>query len=283
MKKLKKLSKKVIILIVCACIIASILICALGLQIAFLISDQIECWHPDYEQTDISPILEKEQLDDGDYATLYAQTGLTKAGIDRCLKRGEDGIRRILAIQTCYFTEHKVVNDLYAPYICTDFIEDRATACYLENGDILVTSSTHISSWRMGHAGLVTDAMFNGVLQASAYGNTSEIGTLGDFTERVNFILLSPKVDKDVKEQVATYANENLLGKTYDATAGVFTSKNSVEKTQCSHIVWYAYKQFGIDIDCNGGKVVTPRNIANSTELEVVQVFGFNPQTLWKY
>jgi uncharacterized protein YycO len=283
MKKIKKLSKRAILVVVCACIVASILIAALGLQIAFMISDTIECWHPDYEQVDISQILEKSELSDEDYATLYAQTGLTQIGIDRCLSHGSNGKKRILAIQKDFFTAHTVRNDFYAPYVCTDFIDGEMTACYLENGDILVSASTHVSSWRIGHAGLVTDSSFNEVLQASAYGETSAVGSLADFTDRVNFMIFSPKADTETKNNVAQYAKENLLGKTYDVTVGVLTDKDNVEKTQCSHIIWYAYKQFGIDIDCDGGKVVTPRNIANSTELELVQVFGFDIQKLWKY
>ena len=35
-------------------------------------------------------------------------------------------------------------------------------------------------------------------------------------------------------------------------------------------------EQFGIDIDGNGGKVVSPWNIANSDKLELVQSFGFD-------
>ena len=46
--------------------------------------------------------------------------------------------------------------------------------------------------------------------------------------------------------------------------------------------MWYAYNAFGVDLDSNGGLVVTPRNIANSPLVEVVQVFGIDPVKLWK-
>ena len=77
-------------------------------------------------------------------------------------------------------------------------------------------------------------------------------------------------------------ANE-LLGITYDPTVGVLSRKYNEEigATQCAHIFWYAFYKHGYDIDSNGGAVVTPKDIANSEYFEVVQVSGFNPQTLW--
>ena len=51
--------------------------------------------------------------------------------------------------------------------------------------------------------------------------------------------------------------------------------------TQCAHLVWYAYKNFGIDLDCNGGCVVKPQDMANSPYMQVVQIYGFDPEKLW--
>ena len=277
----RKLSKKIIVAIVCAAVIASILLSCLGLQIAFTVADGIKCWRPDYEQLSEEELM--QLIDNEDYDELYKQTGLTEIGIKRALANGESGKQRILQIQQDFFAEHEVENDFFAPIICTDFIEEKVANIYLEEGDILVTSSTHLSGFRIGHAGLVTNASRGEVIQASAYGSTSDIGTVGDFTDRVNFMILSVKgADNDTKKKVAKYAEENLQGKSYDVTAGVFTKKNSCERTQCAHLVWYAYKQFGFDIDGNRGLVVTPRNIANSPDIEVVQVFGFDPVKLWK-
>lgn len=277
----RKLSKKIIAAIVCAAVIASILLSCLGLQIAFTVADGIKCWRPDY-----APLSEEELIqliDNEDYDELYKQTGLTEIGIKRALAKGADGIALIKKIQEDFFAKHEVENDFFAPIICTDFIGESVANIYLEDGDILVTSSTHLSGFRIGHAGLVTNASKGEVIQASAYGSTSDIGTIGDFTDRVNFMVLSVKnADNDTKKKVAKYAEENLQGKSYDVTAGVFTKKNSCERTQCAHLVWYAYKQFGIDIDGNRGLVVTPRNIANSPDIEVVQVFGFDPVKLWR-
>ena len=278
----KKLSRRIIALIVCLSIIGAILLTCLGLQIAFTVADGIKCWRPDYEK--LSEAEMRQLIENEDYDGLYKQTGLTEIGIKRALEKGENGIKRILEIQKDFFEEHKVENDFFAPFVCTDYIEKQVTNIYLENGDILVTSSTHLSGWRMGHAGLVTNASFSQVLQANAIGSSSSMGKVEDFTTRVNFMILSPKkADKDTKEKVAKSAAQNLQGKTYDPTAGVFSSKKKCNKTQCAHIVWYAYKEYaGIDIDGNGGPIVTPQNIANSPEMELVQVFGFDINKLWR-
>lgn len=281
-QRVKKLSKKVIFFIVLAAIIGTILLTCLGLQIAFIVADTLECWQPDYEKQDITPLLEKETLTEEDYATLYAQTGLTQTGIDRCLKKGSAGVARILAIQDDYFTVHEVTNVLYCPYVCTDFVEKYITNCYLEDGDILVTSSTHISGWRLGHAGLVTDGANGKVIQANAYGIDSYIGTVRDFTNRINFIILSPKMDADLKSEIAAYAAKNLTGLPYNALTGIFTNKTQISATQCAHLVWYSYYLCGYDLDSNGGGLVTPQDLANSPYVEVVQVFGFDPVSLWR-
>lgn len=284
MKKVKKLTKKAIIFIVIGAIIGAILIAALGFHIAFLVADTIEVWTPSYDKTDISLILEKEELTDEDYGVLYEQTGLTKIGVDRALKKGAAGKQKILEIQDDYFEKYEVLNDLFAPYVCTDRLDGGKSVAntYLENGDIIVTSSTHISGVRIGHSGLVTSAQYNRVLQAMAYGTPTFEGKIGDFTTRVNFMILSPKADEETRESVVEYALENFKGVSYSGFIGVFTKKDTMEKTQCAHMIWQSYKHFGIDLDYNGGLLIMPRDIANSPEVELVQVFGFDPVKLWK-
>ena len=283
-EKRKKLPKRIIALIVFGAIIISLASAYGFMELAFMLADRIACWRPDYGKVEIGGILEKNELSDEDYKILYSQTGLTKAGIDRCRSRGLDGRLRVERVQKDYFAEHTVTNAKFAPLVCTDRIEGYIQHVYLEPGDILVTSATHLTGWRIGHAGLVTSTNGN-ILQANAIGDKSTIASVTDFTSRVNFMIFTVKdefADEKVKNEVATYAKENLLGKVYDPTAGVLSDKNKVDRTQCAHIVWYAWKQFGIDLDCNGGPVVTPKNIANSDKLELLQVFGFDPQTLWK-
>lgn len=284
MKKVKKLTKLTIFWIVAGAIIGSILLVALGFEIAFLIADKIEVWSPDYDKVAISEILDKDELSDEDYDILYAQTGLTKIGIDRALSHGTAGKQKILDVQNEYFGEHTVFNDKFAPFVCTDRLDGnkKITNIYLENGDIVVTSSTHISGFRIGHSGLVTNGPLGSVLQAMAYGTPTFVGKIGDFTSRVNFMILSPKADAKTRKDVVDFALENYKGVAYSGVIGIFSPKDTTEKTQCAHMIWQSYKNFGIDLDYNGGLLITPRDIANSPEVELVQVFGFDPVNLWK-
>lgn len=282
-KDKKTVSKRILALILCACVVGCILIAAGILQIAFLIADGVQLWRPDYAmltETEMRALLGKEELSDGDYKVLYEQTGLTKIGIDRALAKGAAGVRRVLNIQQNYFKDFAVINDKFAPYVCTDRIDGAAQAIYLENGDVVVTSSTHISCYRMGHAGLVTDGESGGVLEAMAYGTPTFIGNIADFTGRITFMIFSPKTDRQTKEEVVSFA-KTLVGTPYNALTGITTDKNDIKQTQCAHIVWYAYRQYGIDLDYDGGLMVTPYDLAKSPEMELVQVFGFHPETLW--
>lgn len=281
MQKVKKLSKKIIFLIVFACIVGTIALTALGLAIGFWVADADECWTPDYEMVDIEAVLDKQTLTDEDYALLYAQTGLTRIGIDRALARPVVGKTRILKIQEDYFKPRVVSGSVFGPFVCTDYVDGRMTGIFLENGDIVVTSSTHLSGWRMGHAGLVTNGANNEILQSGVLGETSTVGFMSDFSDRINFMVLTPKVEPELKKEVAAWALENLRGIEFSPFTGFFSDKQKTTKTHCSHLVWYAYNHFGIDLDSNGGPLVASRDIFRSPYVDVVQVFGFDPEKLW--
>lgn len=237
-----------------------------------------------YADTDLSSILSKEHLTDADYELIYRCTGLTRAGVERCLAQGEEGKDRILQVQQSFCASYDVRHTQFGFFCVNDYL-DRGIAvatAFLENGDILVTPSVRLSGATMGHAGLVTDAEQGHVLQAIAYGWPSGIVSVREFTRRPAFMILSPHTDAATKEAVAAYAAEELVGIPYDITAGVLSDKNSCNSTQCAHIIWYAYAQFGLDIDGDGGLVVTPHDLAVSLQLEVVQVYGFDLDELWQ-
>ncbi|MCD8295680.1 MAG: hypothetical protein LUE27_10655 [Clostridia bacterium] len=285
--KKRRLTKRAIALIVVGCFIFVILAALFVGWITFLhVDNTAYVWHPDYEQVDIEPILSKavtdhEELTDEDYETLYEQTGVTKIGVDRALEYGASGITKLKTIQTNYFTQHTVEHDKFdVPLVCTDFLEDvgYVTNIYLEPGDIFVSSSTHIMGWKMGHCGIVTKS--GRVMQAMAYGTPTYEGSVSYFTSRINFMILRPKADDSVCEAAADTALD-CKGVDYNALVGIFSKKNSMKHgTQCAHLVWYSYMQQGIDLDPNGGCLVLPKDIASSPNVELVQVFGFDPVTL---
>ena len=277
-----KAQKTKIALKIVAVIFAVLLIFIFTCWILYIISDKnIVRFRPDYEMADISAVLEKDNLTKEDYSFLYEQTGLTEIGIQRALNRGEVGKKRILKIQEEFFTEYKVINSEFDPFMCTDYIDRYTTNIYLEDGDIIVSASTHLSCMRIGHAGLVTDGDNNEVLQAVAYGEPSEIGFMTDFTDRVNYMVLRPKFSEEVRKSVAEYAEKNLCGIKYSAFVGSF-NKKSAKKTQCAHIVWFAYAKCGYNLLKKNTTLVLPYDLANSDMVEVVQVSGFNPYTLWE-
>ena len=83
---------------------------------------------------------------------------------------------------------------------------------------------------------------------------------------------------------MALRAKEELVGIPYSIAAGVLSPKyaEQLQSTQCAHIVWYAYQKYAnIDLDANGGWVVTPQDIFLSDQVEVVQYYGFDPDKLW--
>ena len=51
--------------------------------------------------------------------------------------------------------------------------------------------------------------------------------------------------------------------------------------TSCAHLVWEAYQSTGLDLDSDGGKIVTVKDLANSEYLDVVQVYGVDPEEIW--
>lgn len=259
-----------------AIIVVVIILACLFLQIGTWSTHKEEGnFVPDYEKADITALLDKDKLGRDDYDLLYRQTGLTEIGIERELKRGEEGKRKIEEIQDAFFTPREMIRQHVAAWMCIDVIRG------VETGDIIVSASTHISSLRIGHAGLVVDGEKGEVLQATAYGQDTLIGHVTDFTSRINFIVLRPKASEEIKQKVAAYAKENLVGIPYDAFAGVITHKDAIPRTQCAHVVWYAYKQFGVDLANQNKLMILPYDLAGSDAVEVVQTFGFDPVKKW--
>lgn len=240
-------------------------------------------WKPDYAQTDIAPILEKSELSEEDYRTLYRQTGLTALGIDD-LRAEADGKETILEIQHYFFNGGHRAGYYASPIMYMDQTSTFATLSTLKDGDVLVTATTVVSWWRFGHAALVVDGENDLILESIGVGSESQYNNASVFTDLVNFMILRPKADAETKAQVVEYARENLVDLPYRATIGILSKKEQdvLRGTQCAHLVWHAYKRFGIDLDSNGGGLVIPQDIANSENVEIVQVFGFDPDRLWK-
>ena len=236
---------------------------------------------PDYEQVDLLPILDKETLTDADYEVLYRQTGLTKLGVDGLLENGETD--RILKIQQYFFKKQEIYVERFNPYTYFEEINDSIPMAKLEVGDIMVTANVRVSWFRYGHAALVVDPDEGIVLESISPGTTSTFNSVRDFSDDATFMILRPKVDMETKVKMVEYATANLLDLPYRFTLGIFYKKfpETLRVSQCAHLVWYAYKKFGYDLDSNGGGVVKPPDMVRSEHVEVVQAYGFDLDSLW--
>ncbi|MBO5212449.1 MAG: hypothetical protein J6B60_02810 [Clostridia bacterium] len=284
--KIKKIIKKAFL-----CTLVGLLVLAIAVLSFFKIGFELN----DYErytpsintklsEAEMRSILQKGILTHNDYNTLYYQTGLTEIGIDSVLETG--GVDAVLKFQKAYFTSYGIEHDYFAPFCDYMRIDDDSPSgemVELQNGDIIISSSTVFSCWDVGHCAFVIDAEKGRVLEAVGIGKNSTTNFAGYLRNRPDYIVLRPNIDKDTVDKIVNYAKENLIGIPYDPTVGVLTRKYNTEipQTQCAHIIWYAFMQFGYDIDSNGGMVVSPKNIVHSQYFDVVQVFGFDPDTLW--
>lgn len=237
---------------------------------------------PSYPKEDLSAVLEKEEWSEEDLDFLYHQTGLTKPA----LLSFKDRKKELLPFQESFFYPCEIAHEPAAFTSPHDFVTDfTAKMAPLENGDVLVTSSCHTFGWRNGHAAIVVDAEHHKVVESNSPGMPSSYGPTGWFAEAPNFLVLRLKdVSKEKRAEIARYAEENLIAVPYSLTVGIFTKKDmkdEIKATNCSHLVWQAYKHFGYDIDSDGGAICTSKDIANYSGFELIQVYGFDPDRLW--
>ena len=236
---------------------------------------------PDYEKQNLVPILAKESLTDEDYEILYRQTGLTRLGIDGFLQKKRPD--KIIEIQTAFFKKQTVYTEFFNIFTYTEEIHDMIPMAVLEPGDILVTSTTRVSWLRYGHSALIVDGESMEVVESISPGTSSMFNSATDFARLANFMVLRPKVDKEIKAEIVEFAKTELVGLPYRFTLGIFYKKfpENIRVSQCAHLVWYAYKKFGYDLDSTGGGVVKPQDMLLSDHVEVVQAYGFDLDDLW--
>lgn len=216
---------------------------------------------------------------------LAQQTGLSEKTIVKMLQenRGAELIR----LQEIYYAPITIESLQTTPITVSEWLaEEPITGCQgmplvdVQNGDILITKNSRFLGWRNGHAGLVVDAEKGLVLEALMLGSPSKLCSIKRWEKYPSFQVLRLKEETSLAAKVATYAAENLVNIPYHLLADVLKSPKADELaiptgTHCAHLVWYAYKQFGMDLDSDGGIIVTPEDIRNSPYLEVVQSYGY--------
>lgn len=143
----------------------------------------------------------------------------------------------------------------------------------IQNGDILVTDSTYCFCFRHGHAALVVDAERGITLEAFGIGTSSEYAGLQQWRRYPHLLVLRLKAPAEVRQAIADYAKERLVGVPYRLVTGMVDDKDMDGEywgTQCAHLVWAAYAAYGYDIDGDGGWLVNPEDFVKSDLLQII-------------
>ncbi len=260
---------------------------------------------PDYPKEEIIQIFLKEKINETDYKKILFQTGLGKAAVDQ-LRETKPKIEntdyaqytawmlKIETIQESFFQEIDFTHKANTFISCEETLIDKdgnriegIKFVDLEDGDILVTKCSRVYGWRNGHAALVVDAKKGKTIESVVLGENSCIQNINKWKYYPDVMVFRLKgASKTYRKKIAEWAIQNLENLPYRFSVGVLSNKEgkegTIEGTQCAHLVWAAYRQFGYDLDSDGGKIVTPKDLANSSWLEVVQLYGVNPNEPWK-
>lgn len=241
---------------------------------------------PDYEKENLEQLLVKDELTAEEYEQIFRQTGFGRAAVDALQK--EEKAEILLEAQRIFFSEVNVKCRPNSPVSREEALINEADEPYsqvllapVEEGDILITPCSHVFGWRNGHAAIVVDAEKKKTLESVVLGQDSCVQSLDKWRYYPSFLILRLREGgREKRAAIAAYALEALNGVPYGFSPGLLTDKyeeNGYRETNCSHLIWAAYRRFGYDIDSTGGGIVTPRDIAHSPLLEVIQVYGMAP------
>lgn len=251
-------------------------------------------FHPEGEPVDLLPVVSQRVMDQEDYDLVFRQTGLAQAAVDDLRQMGKKGLRFILDAQEKFFApvESECVTLLFGRFTCEDLLrDDDGVPVYgspiapLRPGDVVLSFSTHSWGWRHGHAGLVVDAINQASLEAVQLGVNTYVADMNHWRNYSNFMVLRVKEStQDQRSKVVDFALEHLNDVPYSLLSGIFGPKdqNGAEeiKTQCAYLPWRAWQEAGVDLDGDAGRIVTVQDLAESDHLEVVQVYGIDPELL---
>ena len=224
-----------------------------------------------------------EDLTEKEYDIIFSETGLGKSAVESFPKN--ERFEKIKQYREYYLADKDFKCVREGVFACHEFITDakgnaieNPAFANLQNGDIIITLSIHSLGWRHGHAAIVVDAENGTTAQAVMIGAKSALGHIDEWKAFPLVAVLRPKnINSEIINEIVNFTQEKLIGIDYSLASGILSGRDTEitpTTTHCAHFVWYAYKCFGIDIDSNGGRIVTPKEILHSDKLEVVQVYG---------
>ena len=273
--------------------IAIIIVAVLSLLVTTSLSEGEAHIYPDYSMIDIRSILLKTQLAKEDYKTLFLQTGLGEVAIEEIRRKHPNAIEHILSFQANFFREIDFVCEKTSLISMEESLVDEnnnetagTQLAPLHNGDILITKASHIYGWRNGHSAIVVDAANGKTLESELLCINSSVQDISKWINYRNFMLLRlENTPSELTESITQRAADSLIDIPYKLGVGIFSPKfaesEEIDGTYCSHLVWQAYSYYGIDLDSDGGMIVTPKDLARSPKLEVIQVYGVDPENIW--
>lgn len=231
----------------------------------------------------IQRVLAKKELDDRDYQLLLEQTGLGQAAIDEIRGKADYRIEDILLFQDSFLCDAKMECCSSTLFTKQDKVvlkgNRQVPMAALQDGDILISFSSHSLGWQHGHAALVVDGKNLLALEAVMPGSSSKIRSCKYWNTYSDFMVLRLKgASEEERAAIADFAAENLTGVPYSLISGFFGKREEEDAkemtAQCAYLIWYAFMRFGYDLDSDGGRLVTVGDLQESPLLEVVQVFG---------
>ncbi len=242
------------------------------------------------KQIDVSTtVVNNEYLPQKDYQNLFLATGLLQRGInDSVQSNGFDLMLEDLfkQMQAPVYTKGEYI---FFPTTKAELLVDekkhnrKLVLPPVQVGDILITKSTDTLLYRHGHAGIVIDEDGK-TIESFMLGVPSDSLSVSDWTGYSTLMILRPKeIHQEKAKQAASYAKEHLMKVPYNLFTGLIKKDKSkqVDSTQCAHLVWQAYYAAGLDIDGDGGWLVTPFDITKSSAFDVVFSFGFGDEAKW--
>lgn len=238
---------------------------------------------------DLLPLLSEKQLTDEEYLLIYEQTGIAKPLYEE-LKTMPNFTEKMLRFQADYLKKRKV-KWVYLPPITFEerlannegtFTPGFEIGPY-HNGYILFTKAAHSLGWHHGHAGIVIDEKHGKTLEALSIGAGCKEQNISKWQYYPTFKMMRLKnASLEELNQIALYSKDNLIHATYNLLSHKHSDLSlAPTETQCALLIWQAFFHFGYNLDSQGHFFVTPKSLASSPLLEVLQNYGFNPYKAW--
>lgn len=250
---------------------------------------------PVTERSNIYMWVRQGRLTEPQLHVIAGQTGVKETVVEGLLEEGKWPL--LLELQGAYYMSVKTENVDSSIVTISEYLVNEQKGYMkgtqfadLRDGDILITKNSRFLGWRNGHAGLVVDAGKGLVLEAIMLGTNTRLCSVEKWLGYPAFQVLRLKEEfRAPVNRIVACASEYMVDVPYRLLAGIrsrmfgFLERAGSESvrleefkgTQCAHLVWYAYMQAGIDLDSDGGLLVTPTDIQNSPFLEVVQNYGY--------